>query len=179
LEFNILRLFMKNQWWLKSRTTKNTTLKNKNCIILPFILRERDAEIKRFQPAKTQKMTTFFRTLEFKILKLFMKKKVMATSRTTQNTTLKHKNCRIFTLVIREMDAYKSRSGRWNSKYWGYLWRTSDSSHSEQHKTRLRNLNISPFVLLSSGKEILRKRVFNQRKSRKCKLFSGRWYSKF
>jgi hypothetical protein len=48
---------------------------------------------------------------------------------------------------------------RWNSKFWGYLWRTSDGSHPEPHKTRLRIIKISKFFLLSSEKEMLIKRV--------------------
>jgi hypothetical protein len=58
-------------------------------------------------------------------------------------------------------------SGRWNSKFWGYLWRTSDGSHPEPHKTLIRNIKISPIFLLSSEKSMLRKRVFSQRKRRK------------
>jgi hypothetical protein len=41
----------------------------------PLILRERNAQKTRFKPAKTKKITTFFRTLEFKLLRLCMKKK--------------------------------------------------------------------------------------------------------
>jgi hypothetical protein len=100
-----------------------------------------------------------FRTLEFKIFRLFLKIKWWLTSRTTQNTTSKHKNFTIFPLILREIDAEKTRSGLWNLKFWGYLWRTSDGSHLEIHKTRLRKTKISQFLLLSSEKEMLRKRV--------------------
>jgi hypothetical protein len=117
--------------------------------------------------------------LEFKLLRLCMKKKWWVTSRTTQNTTSKHKNCTILPLILRERGADKTRSGSWNSKFWVYLWRTSDSSHPEPHKTLLRNIKIEPFFLLSSEKLLLRKRVFSQRKRRKWPLFSGRWESKF
>jgi hypothetical protein len=149
LEFKILRLFMKNKWWLTSRNTQNTTSKHKNCTIFPVILRERDAEKMRFQPPKTQKITTFFRTLEFKIWRLFMKNKWWLTSRTTQNTTSKHKNCTIFPLILREMGADKTRLERWNSKFRRYLWRRSDGSHPETHNTRLRNIKIAQFFHLS------------------------------
>jgi hypothetical protein len=37
-------------------------------------------------------------------------------------------------------------------RFWGYLWRTSDGSPPELHKTRIRNLKISPFFLISSEK---------------------------
>jgi hypothetical protein len=149
---------MKSKWWLTSRTTQNTISKHKNCTIFPLILRERDAQKTRFEPAKTQKMTSYFRTLEFKILRLFMMNKWWLTSRTIQNTTSKHKNCTIFPLIPRERDADKTRSGRWNSQFWGYLWRTTDGSHPEPHKTRLRT-KIAPFFFLSSVKEMLIKRV--------------------
>jgi hypothetical protein len=33
-------------------------------------------------------------------------------------------------------------SWRWNSKFWGSLWRTSDGSNPEPQKTRFRNLKI-------------------------------------
>jgi hypothetical protein len=121
MEFKSLRLFMKNKWWLTSRTTQNTISKHKNFTIFPLILRERDAEKTRFKAAKIQKMANF--------------------------------------------------SWRWNSKFWGYLWRTIYGSHPEQHKTRLRNIKISPNFLLSSEKEMLRKRVFRQRKRRKWPIF--------
>jgi hypothetical protein len=54
---------------------KKHDFETKNCTIFLLILREREGEKTRFQPAKTQKITTFFRTLEFKILRLFMKSK--------------------------------------------------------------------------------------------------------
>jgi hypothetical protein len=129
LEFNILSLFMKNLWFLTSRTTQNTTSKPKNFTIFPLILRERDAEKTRFQAAKTQKMTNF--------------------------------------------------SWRWNSIIWVYLWRTSDCSHPEPHKTRLRNLKISPFFLLTSEKEMLITRVFSQLKRRRWPIISWRRNSNF
>jgi hypothetical protein len=100
---------MKNKLWLTSRTTQNTSSKHKNFTIFPLILRERDAEKTRFQPSKTQKMTNFFMTLEFKSLRLFMKNKLWLTSRPTQNTTSKHKNFTIFPLILRERDAEKTR----------------------------------------------------------------------
>jgi hypothetical protein len=53
---------------------------------------------------------------------------------------------------------------RWNSKFWDYLWRTSDGSHPEPPKILLRNIKISPFFLLSSEKSMLRKHVFSQPK---------------
>jgi hypothetical protein len=152
---------MKNKWWLTSRTTQNTTWKHKNFTIFPVTHREIDAEKRRFQPAKRQKMTNFFMTLEFKILRLFMKNKWWLTSRTTKNKTSKYKNFTIFPLILRVIDVEKSRcqpaktqkmtnfSWRCNSKFWGYLWTTSDGSHSEPHKTRLRNIKISPFFSFS------------------------------
>jgi hypothetical protein len=54
---------------------KNTTSKHVNCTIFPLNLRDQDADKTRFKPVKTQKMTTFFRTLEFKTFRLFMKNK--------------------------------------------------------------------------------------------------------
>jgi hypothetical protein len=72
--------------------------------------------------------------LEFKILRLFIKNKCWLTSRTIQNTTSKHKNFTILLPILREREAEKTRSGRWNSKFWGYLWRKSDGSHPEPHK---------------------------------------------
>jgi hypothetical protein len=90
--------------------------------------------------------------MEFKISTLFMKNKWCLSSRTTQNTTSKHKICNIFPLILREMDGDKTRLGRWNSKFLRYLWRTSDSSHPEAHKTRIWNIKIAPFFLLSSEK---------------------------
>jgi hypothetical protein len=124
-------------------------------------------------------MTTFFKTLEFKIMRLFMKNKWWLTSRTRQNTISKHRNCTIFPLILRETDAGKTRLGRWNSKFRRYLWRTSDDSHPEPHNTRPRKIKIAPFFLLSSEKEMLVKHVFRQRKHRKWILFSGLWNSKF
>jgi hypothetical protein len=56
LEYKILRLFVKNKWWLTSRTTKIMTSIHKNFTLIPPILREIDAVKTRFQPAKTQKM---------------------------------------------------------------------------------------------------------------------------
>jgi hypothetical protein len=41
-------------------------------------------------------------------------------------------------------------SGRWNSKFWGYLWRTCDDSHPEPHKIRLLNKNCTIFPLILS-----------------------------
>jgi hypothetical protein len=70
-------------------------------------------------------------------------------------------------------------SGRWNSKFWGYLWWTSDGSLPEPHIIRLRNIKMSQFLLLSSEKSMLIKRFFSQRKWRKCPFFSGHWNSKF
>jgi hypothetical protein len=109
LEFKILRLLMNNKWRLTSRTTQNTTSKHKNFTIFSHILREMDAEKSRFQPAKTQKITNFFKTLEFKILKLFTKNKWWLTPRTTQNTTSEHKSFTFFSLIHREIDAEKTR----------------------------------------------------------------------
>jgi hypothetical protein len=120
-----------------------------------------------------------FRTLEFKILRFFMKNKWWLTSRKTQNTTYKHKNYTSFPLILRQTDGGKTRSGCWNSKLWVYLWRTSICLHPEPHKTRLRNTKIAPCFLLSSEKKMLIKRVLRQRKRRKFQLFSGCWNSKF
>jgi hypothetical protein len=108
-----------------------------------------------------------------------MKNNWWLTSRTTKNMTSKHKNCTIVPLILRERDADKTRSGRWNSKFWVNLWRTSDGSHPEPQKTRLRNIKIAPFFPLSSEKEMIRKRVFSQRKRRKWPLYLGRRNSKF
>jgi hypothetical protein len=107
LEFKILRLFMKNKWWLTSRATQNMTLKHKNFTIFHLILREINAEKTHFQSAKTQKMTI---NLEVGIqnLRLFLKNKWLLTSRTTQNMTLKHKNFTVFPLILREIDAEKT-----------------------------------------------------------------------
>jgi hypothetical protein len=114
-----------------------------------------------------------FRTLEFKISTLFRKNVWWLISRTTQNTTSKHKNCTIFPLILKERDAENTRyqsaktqkmttfSWRCNSKFWGYLWRTSDISLPIPHKTRLLNLKIAPYFLSSSEKRILIKRVQN------------------
>jgi hypothetical protein len=108
-----------------------------------------------------------------------MKKKRLLKSSATLNTTSKHKNFNILPLILTEIDADKSRfhlaktlkmsnfSGRWNSKFWGYLCRTSDGSNPEPHKTWLRNIKVTPFSLLSSEKSMLRKRVFSQRNCRK------------
>jgi hypothetical protein len=79
--------FMKNKWWLTSRFTQNTSSKPKGFTIFTLILRDIDAMKTRFQPAKTQKMTNFKMTFEFKILILFMKNLYWLTSRTTQNKT--------------------------------------------------------------------------------------------
>jgi hypothetical protein len=95
----------KNKWWLISRTTQNTISKHKNFTIFPLSLRQIDVEKTRIQPAKTQEMTYFFMTLEFKILRLFMKKKWWLTFRTPQNTTSKNKNFNIFPLILRKIDA--------------------------------------------------------------------------
>jgi hypothetical protein len=45
-----------------------------------------------------------------------MKNKWLLTSRTTQNPTSKHKNFTIIPLILREIEAEKTLSGRWNSK---------------------------------------------------------------
>jgi hypothetical protein len=92
-----------------------------------------------------------------------MKNNWCLTSWTTQNTTLKPKNCTIFPHILRERDADKPRLGRWNSKYRRYLWRTIDVSHPEPHKTRLRNIKFAPFFFLSSEKVMLIKRVYDVR----------------
>jgi hypothetical protein len=111
-----------------------TTSKHTNFTIIPLILREIDDEITRFQPAKIQKMNNFFMTLEFKILRLFLKNKWWLTSRTKQNTTLKHKNFTIFPIILREIDANKTRfqpektqkktnfTWRLNLNFWCYIW---------------------------------------------------------
>jgi hypothetical protein len=62
------------------------------------------------------------------------------------------KNCTIFPLILRETDADKTCLGRWNSKFRRYLRRTSDGSHTEPHKTRIRNIKFAPLFLLSSEK---------------------------
>jgi hypothetical protein len=236
---------MKIKWWHTSRTKQNTTLKHKNFTIFSLILREIDAEKTNFQPAKTQKMTNLFMNLEFKILRLLMKIKRWLTSRTTQ-TRLRNikispfsdrisseksklrrryfsqRKCRKwpffhdvgiknFEVIYEEqvmahilnhtkhefetkispfsrLSSEKSMmikhvfrpkktqkmtnySWHWNSKFWGYLCITSDGLHSESNKTRLRNIKILPFSLLSSEKSMLRKRDFSQRKRRKWPLF--------
>jgi hypothetical protein len=108
LEFKILRLLIMNMWWLTTRTKKNTTSNHKNFTMLHLIFREIYVEKTHFLPAKTQKMTNFFMTLEFKFLGLFMNNKWWLSSRTTQNTTSKHKHFNIFPLILWEIDADKS-----------------------------------------------------------------------
>jgi hypothetical protein len=108
LEFKILRLIMKNMWWLSFRTTQNTTSKFKNYTIFSLIIREIDAEKTRFQPAKTQKMTNFFMTLEFKI-EVIYEEQVMAHIQNHKNTTSKYKNFTIIPLYQWEIDAEKTR----------------------------------------------------------------------
>jgi hypothetical protein len=70
-------------------------------------------------------------------------------------------------------------SWRLNQNFWGYLWRTSNGSLLKPHITRIRNLKISPFFLLSSEKSMQRKHVFSQPKRRKWPIFSWRWNSIF
>jgi hypothetical protein len=82
--------------------------------------------------------------LNFKYLS---QEQVMAHIQNHTNTTSKHKNCTIFPLILREIDADKTRSGSWNSKFKGSLRRTNDGSHPEPHKTQLRILKIAPFFL--------------------------------
>jgi hypothetical protein len=168
LEFKILILFMKKKWWITCRTTQNMTSKHKNFSIFLLILRERDAGKTRFQAAKTQKMTNLFMTLEFNILRLFMKNKWWLTSRTTQNTTSKHKNFNIFPLILREREAEKTRFQQTKTqkmtnffitlefKILRLFIKNNDGSHLEPHKTRLRNIKISTFFLLSSEKVMLK-----------------------
>jgi hypothetical protein len=76
--------------------------------MFPLILRERDDDKMRFQPAKTHKMITFFRTLEFLNFEVIYEEQVMAHIQTHTNTTSKLKNCTIFPLILREIDADKS-----------------------------------------------------------------------
>jgi hypothetical protein len=154
LEFKILILFMKNKWWLTSRTTQSSTSKYTNFTIFSLILREIDAEKTRFRQRKRKKWP-IFHDFDFKILRLFKKNKWWLTSRTTQNTISKDKYFTIFSLILREIDAQKTRFQPaktpkmtnflwlWNSKFWGYLLRTNDGSHPETNKTRLQNIKIS------------------------------------
>jgi hypothetical protein len=156
-------VILMNMWWLASRITQNTTSKHKNCTIFPLILRESDAVKTPFQPAKTQKMTTLFRTFEFKILKLFLKNKWWLTSRNKQKTISKYKNCTIFPLILRENDVDKkhfqtAKTLKITTFFRTlefkilrlFFYRTSDRSHPETNKKRLRNIRIAPFFLLSS-----------------------------
>jgi hypothetical protein len=120
-----------------------------------------------------------------------MMNKWWLTSRTTQNTYWKHKNFTVFPLILRKsilrkrvFSQRKRRkwpiiSLRWISKFWGYLCRTSDGSHPEPHKTRLRNIKISPFFIFSSEKSMLRYSIFSQRKSRKRPIFQEVWIQIF
>jgi hypothetical protein len=78
LEFKILRLFIKNKRWLTSRTTQNTTSKHKNFTIFPLIIGESDAEKKRFQPAKKQKITTFIREVGIQNFEVIYQEQVLA-----------------------------------------------------------------------------------------------------
>jgi hypothetical protein len=67
--------------------------------------------------------------MEYKILRLFMKKKWWLTSKTTQIRTSKHENFTIFPLILRVIHAEKTRfqpaktqkmknfTGRWNSNF--------------------------------------------------------------
>jgi hypothetical protein len=46
---------------------------------------------------------------------------VMAHIQNHENMPSKHKNCTFFPLILRERGADKTCSGRWNSKFCGYL----------------------------------------------------------
>jgi hypothetical protein len=63
-----------------------------------------------------------------------------------------------FSSYLQRIDADKTRSGIWNSKFCDFLWRTSNGSHPKPHKTRYRNIEIAPFILVSWEKDMLRKR---------------------
>jgi hypothetical protein len=116
---------------------------------------------------------------------------VMVHIRTTQNITWKHKNFTIFLLsseksMLRKR-VFSQRKGRkWQIsqdvgilKFCGYFWRTSDGSHPESQKSRLRNIKISPFFLLYSEISMLKKRVFSQRKRRKWPISQDVWIPNF
>jgi hypothetical protein len=163
LEFKILSLFMKNNWWPTSRTTQDTNSKHKNFTIFSLILREFDAEKSSFQPAIMQKMTNFFMTLEFKILRLFSKNKWWLTSRTTQNTTSKHKNFTILYLILRDRcweNALSDSENAENDQFFNdfgiqnfeFIYEEQVMAHIKKHETRLRNIKIATFFLLSSEK---------------------------
>jgi hypothetical protein len=88
--------------------------------------------------------------MEFKILRLFMKNKWLLTSRTTQHTTSKHKNYTIFPFILREIDADKTRLGRWNSKILRLFmknkwWLTSRTTQNTTLKHK--NCTIFPLIL--------------------------------
>jgi hypothetical protein len=57
LEFEILRLFIKNRRWSPKTTIINMIFKHKHFSVLPLLNREIDTEKTRFQKVKTKKMT--------------------------------------------------------------------------------------------------------------------------
>jgi hypothetical protein len=133
-------------------------------------------------------MSNFFMTLEFKIWS-YLWRTIDGSHPEPHKTRLRNIKISPFSLLSSEKSKLRKRvfrqrkrwkwpifSWRWNSKFWDYLWRTSDGSNPEPHKTRLRNIKISPFSLLSSENLMLGNRVFSQRKI-KNDQFSWRWNS--
>jgi hypothetical protein len=60
LEFKILRFFIKNKWWLTSRTSQNTNSKHKNFTIFPLILRVIDVIKIAFSASENAENNQFF-----------------------------------------------------------------------------------------------------------------------
>jgi hypothetical protein len=121
--------------------TDKTCLGNKEISTFYLLSSEKSMVRKRVISQRNAEKDQLPRTLEFKILRLFMENKCWLTSRITQIMTSKHKKFTIFPLILRDVDAEKTRiqpaktqnmknySGLRNSKFWSYLWRISDGSH--------------------------------------------------
>jgi hypothetical protein len=89
--------------------------KYKKLTIFPIILREFDAVITLFHPAKTQKMANFSGRW-IQSFEVIYEEQVMAHTKKTQNMTSKHKIYTIFPLIFREVDVVKMRFSQRNAE---------------------------------------------------------------